>query len=169
MKPPFSTSWWTTDNNVNFMERGAGTPMYPYFDRGWWLWGDILKNTITWNISSFSGAGMEKDSPKGDIDVHKDYVARLFFTPFKNFKSPLINGLNLCIEGSSGRQSVPTTRFEQKGYGAAVKDDKFWTWETENNEGKKSFGRIGKRDRWGAELHYIGGPFSLSSEYLVTE
>jgi len=37
MKPPFSTSWWTLDNNVNFVERGANTPIYPYFDRGFWV------------------------------------------------------------------------------------------------------------------------------------
>ncbi|MFH1842343.1 MAG: porin [bacterium] len=29
--------------------------------------------------------------------------------------------------------------------------------------------QIGRRDRWGAELHYIGGSFNMSSEYLVTE
>ncbi len=165
MKPPFSTSWWTTDNNVNFVERGAGTPMYPYFDRGWWLWGDVLNKTLTWNVGAFTGAGLDKDTSKGDIDDHKDYVARLFYNPFKNQNDSFLKGLYLCIEGSTGRQSVPTKRFEKKGYGAAVRDTKFWTWETE----KYGFGKIGSRDRWGAEFHYIGGPFSISSEYLVTE
>ena len=65
MKPPFSTSWWTTDNNVNFLERGANTPLYPYFDRGWWLWGDLFEGSLTWNLSAFTGAGMEIDSKKG--------------------------------------------------------------------------------------------------------
>ena len=165
MKPPFSTSWWTTDNNVNFLERGAGTPMYPYFDRGWWVWGDLLDKTLTWNLSAFTGAGIDKDTPKGDIDDHKDYVTRFFYSPFKNQKDSFFQGLHLCLEGSTGRQSVPTDRFEKRGYSAAVRDDKYWTWETEN----VGYGRIGSRNRWGAELHYIGGPFSLSSEYLVTQ
>ena len=165
MKPPFSTSWWTTDNNVNFLERGAGTPIYPYFDRGWWLWGDIFDKTLTWNLSAFTGVGMDYDVKKGDIDDHKDFVARLFYSPFRNREDSVLDGLHLCLEGTSGKQSVPTMRFEEKGYGAAIRDDKFWTWETE----EPGEGRIGSRDRWGVELHYINGPFSLSSEYLVTE
>ncbi|MDY6989966.1 MAG: porin [Thermodesulfobacteriota bacterium] len=164
MKPPFSTSWWTTDNNVNFLERGVSTPLTPYFDRGWWLWGDILEKTLCWNLSVFTGAGMELDAKKGDVDDHKDYVGRLFYTPFKHQKGSALQGLHLCLEGSIGRQSVPTDRFEKKGYGSAVRDDKFWTWETES----PGNGTIGSRDRWGAELHYIAGPFTLSSEYLVT-
>jgi len=164
MKPPFSTSWWTTDNNVNLLERGAGTPMYPYFDRGWWFWGDTLNKTLTWNLAAFTGAGMDYDVNKGDIDDHKDYIARLFYSPFKDQEDSILKGLHLSLEGTTGRQSVPTKRFEKKGYSAAIRDDKFWTWETEAT-GK---GKIGSRDRWGAELHYICGPFTLSSEYLVT-
>jgi len=162
MKPPFSTAWWTTDNNVHFLERMSGTPMYTYFDRGWWLWGDVLDKTLTWNLGGFTGAGMELDYNKGDIDDHKDYVARLFYTPFKHREDSLLQGLNLCLEGTTGRQSVSTKRFENKGYGAAVRDDKYWTWLDTNAE-------IGSRDRWGAEIHYIAGPLSLSSEYLVTQ
>jgi len=165
MKPPFSTAWWTKDNNVNFLERGANTPIYPYFDRGFWLWGNTLKNTLTWNLGAFTGAGMDKDNNKGDIDDHKDYIARLFYTPFKNHKGTFLEGLHLVVEGAIGRQSVPTKRFEKKGYGAAVRDDKFWTWETESNGGH---GEIKSRDRYGVELHYLNGPFTLSSEYLVT-
>ena len=112
---------------------------------------------------------MELDDKKGDIDDHKDYIGRLFYSPFKNQKDSVFKGLHLCLEGSVGKQSVPTKRFEQKGYGAAIRDDKFWTWETENCENKQSYGRIDSRNRWGGELHYIGGPFALSSEYLVTE
>lgn len=164
-KPPFSTSWWTLDNQVNFMERGAGTPVYPYFDRGWWIWGDLFNKAFTWNLSGWTGAGMEDDYPKGDIDDQKDWIGRLFFSPFLNTEHSLIKGLNLCLEGSIGHQTIPTTRFEEKGYSAAIRDDKFWTWETE----KTGTGEIGSRDRWGFELHYLLGPFSLSSEYLVTQ
>ncbi len=165
MKPPFGTCWWTLDNNVNFLERAAGTPVYPFFDRGWWVWGDILNKTLTWNVGVFTGAGIDKDNPGGDIDDHKDYIGRLFYTPFKNWKDSLFEGLHFCLQGTIGKQSVPTERFEKKGYSAAIRDDKFWTWETES---EVSSGKIGGRNRWGVELHYIYGPFSLSSEYLVT-
>ncbi len=159
MKPPFSTSWWTTDNNVNFMERGANTPVYPYFDRGWWLWGNLFCNTITWNLSAWTGAGIEADEKKGDIDDHKDYIVRLFWSPFLNYADSLFQGLHLCAQGAMGRQSVATKRFEKGGYGAAIRDDKFWTW----NAGDA---KIGSRDRLGLEMHYLKGPFSFSTEYL---
>ena len=165
MKPPFSTSWWTMDNRVNFMERGAGTPIYPYFDRGWWLWGDLFEKAVTWNVAGFTGAGMDFDYPKGDIDDHKDVFGRLFVSPFRKTDIRFVQGLHLCAEGSLGDQSIPTKRFEQKGYSAAVRDDKFWTWETED----PGTGEVGSRDRWGFEVHYILGPFSLSSEYLVAQ
>jgi phosphate-selective porin len=153
------------DNRVNFMERGAGTPIYPYFDQGWWLWGDLFKKAVTWNVAGFTGAGMDFDYPKGDIDDHKDVFGRLFVSPFRNTDIRFLQGLHLCAEGSLGDQSIPTKRFEQKGYSAAVRDDKFWTWETED----PGTGEVGSWDRWGFEVHYILGPFSLSSEYLVAQ
>ena len=110
MKPPFSTSWWTQDNNVQFLERGASTPIYPYFDRGWWLWGDLGDATLTWNLAAFTGAGLELDYPRGDVDDHKDFLARLFYTPFKNHEGSPLQGLSLCLEGSRGLETIPTTR-----------------------------------------------------------
>ena len=161
MKPPFSTSWWTTDNNVNFMERGAGTPLYPYFDRGWWLWGTLGEDTLTWNMSVWTGAGIEADEKKGDIDDHKDFIARLFWSPFLNHADSLFQGLHLVAQGAIGKQSVATKRFEKGGYSAAIRDDKFWTWNAED-------AKIDSRDRFGLEMHYINGPFSFSTEYLTT-
>jgi hypothetical protein len=122
--------------------------MYPYFDRGWWIGGDVLEKTLTWNLSAFTGTGMEDDNKYGDIDDHKDYVARLFYSPFKNQKDSFLEGLHLCVQGSLGKQSVPTKRFEQKGYSAAIRDDKFWTWQTES----PGRGQIDSRNRWGAEV-----------------
>jgi len=166
MKPPFSTSWWTLDNNVNFIERGAGTPIYPFFDRGFWIWGDLFEKSVTYNLSVWTGAGMDLDYQRGDIDDHKDFIGRLFLAPFITLKDySFLQNTYVCVEGSYGMQSIPTTRFETKGYRAAVYDDLYWTWETQN----PGYGEIGGRNRWGAEFHYIYGPFSVSTEYLVAE
>ena len=167
VKPPFSTDWWTLDNNVNFLERAAGTPVYPFLDRGFWFLGSFFSKSITYNLSLWTGAGIELDSPKGDIDDHKDYIGKLFVSPFITVKEyPFLQNVHLCIEGAYGRESIPTTRFETKGYRAAVYDSRYWTWETQSHEGH---GEIGGRNRWGAEFHYIWGPFTASTEYLVTE
>jgi phosphate-selective porin len=159
-KPPFSTSWWTSGSNVHFLERGAGTPVYPYLDRGWWLWGTTLGDGLTWNIAAFTGAGMERDVEGGDIDDHKDYFGRIFWSPIVGRTESGLNGLHLCVEGSLGKQSVPTKRFEQKGYSAAVREDRYWTWEAGENA------RIGRRDRVGLEMHCVMGSISFSTERL---
>lgn len=164
MKPPFSTSWWTLDNRVNFLERGAGSSIYPFFDRGWWIWGDLFDQVLSWNLAGFTGVGAERggDYDKyGDHDNDKDYFARLFYTPFKNQEDSVLQGLNLCVQGSTGKQTDQTLQFDS-GYEAAIKHDRFWTWQVTDAE-------IGRRDRWGGELHYIAGPVSLSSEYLVMQ
>lgn len=166
MKPPFSTSWWTMDNNVNFLERGSSTPMYPYFDRGLWVWGDVLNKTLTWNASIWTGAGLELDYPKGDIDDHKDIIARLFYSPFKNNKGHMLEGLHLALQGTYSNQTIPTSRFETKGMSTAIRDDKMWKWQTEQSFSKAE---LGQRNRWGVEAHYIRGPFSCSTEYLETK
>jgi len=162
MKPPFSTSWWTLDNNLQFIERGAGTPIYPYFDRGFWLWGELWSKRLTWNASVFNGTGTEADEKDGDVDRHRDFTGRVFLSPFARRTGSPLAGLHLCLEGTLGRQSVPTKRFEQKGYSTAIHDDRLWTWEA----GTGPATTIDRRDRLGLELHYIRGPFALSSEYL---
>jgi hypothetical protein len=136
IKPPFSTSWWTPDNNVNFLKRGSSTPVYPYFDRGLWLWGDVLNKTLTWNISAWTGAGLELDYARGDIDSHKDIVARIFFSPFKNKKGHVLEGLHLALQGTYSNQSTPTSRFETKGMSTSIRDDKMWKWQTEQSYSK---------------------------------
>ena len=120
---------------------------------------------MVYNIAAFTGAGMDYDYSKGDIDDHKDIFGRLFLTPFKNTEIEALSGVHFCVNGSYGRQTIPTRRFEIKGFGAAVRDDRFWTWETE----KTGNGKIDGRSRWGGELHYIYRLLSFSSEYIVTQ
>jgi phosphate-selective porin OprO/OprP len=158
MKPPFSTEWWTLDNRVNFVERATSNPLNPFFDRGFWFWGYLFKETLVWNASVWTGAGLDLDTKKGDIDDHKDFVARLFWTPFKNSGNKNLKELHLVIQGTHGEQSVPTERFES-GLRAPNNNSDYWKWTD-----KTMF--LGSRDRYGAELHWIRGPFLLSSEYI---
>ncbi len=159
MKPPFSSDWWTLDNRVNFVERAASTPLYPFFDRGFWLWGPLFNDTLVWNAGIFTGAGIEPDYPKGDIDDHKDIVGRIFWSPFKNTVNPYLKELHLCIQGTHGAQSVPTTRFETKGFRTPNYNSDYWAW-------KDTTMQLGSRSRLGAEAHWIYGSFLVSSEWI---
>ena len=81
MKVPFSSSWLTLDNNVNFVERGTASPVHPFFDRGFTLWGEALKGVLAYDLGVYTGAGSEVDVPSGDVDSGKEWAARLLLHP----------------------------------------------------------------------------------------
>jgi phosphate-selective porin len=172
MKVPFSTSWVTLDNNVNFVERGTSTPVYPFFDRGVLLWGELLGGTAIYNVGLFTGAGIDSDVGAGDIDDSKDVAGRLFLQPLRAVRVAALRGLFLVGQATWGGMSVPTSRFETGGLRAADYESAIWRWRTEQLVG--TTGRftdqvtatVDSRLRWGAELHYLVGPFALSAEYL---
>ena len=99
MKVPFSSTWLTTDNNLNFLERSTSTPLYPFFDRGLTLWGELLGKSVVYNLGVYTGAGIDKDYTKGDIDDSKDVAGRLFLQPFRTLgASSSLHGLFLAAK-----------------------------------------------------------------------
>jgi phosphate-selective porin len=172
MKVPFSTEWMTFDNQVNFLERATSEPVYTFFDRGVLLWGDLAERRLTYQLGAFTGAGVDADATKGDIDDHKDVVLRLFAQPFRKSSTEWLQGLYLAVQGTSGSESVPTRRYETRGLTAPNYESQIWRWRTEQvigTDGRNTdqiAGRIDSRQRWGAELHYLKGPFTASFEWL---
>lgn len=172
LKVPFSSSWLTRDNNVNFVERGSSAPVYPFFDRGAILWGDIGKGSLFYNVGVFTGAGVDRDATSGDIDDFKDLAGRLFVRPFKTTDAQALQGLVFVVQGTWGMMSVPTTRYETGGLRSANYETALWKWRTEQTIGTdgrvtdRVAATVDHRYRWGAELHYLAGPFVVSAEFL---
>jgi phosphate-selective porin len=174
MKVPYSSSWLTLDNNVNFVERGASTPIYPFFDRGLKIWGELWRGTLTYNVGVYTGAGIDADASGGDQDDFKDLAARVMVQPFKLLRYRAIQGIFLVAQSTWGLMSSPTTRFETGGLRSANYETAIWRWRTEQTLGTD--GRVTDRVaatardrvRLGAELHYLWGPLALSVEYLET-
>lgn len=173
MKVPFSTSWMTRDNQVNFVERGTSTPVYPFFDRGAMVWGDVADQRLSYQLGAFTGAGVDVDYGNGDIDDHKDVALRLFAQPFRSSANQRLQGLYLALNGTYGATSVPTTRYETRGLSAANYESQVWRWRTEQllgGDGRavdQITATIDSRSRWGAEAHWLSGAFSASVEWLV--
>ena len=173
MKVPFSTSWATLDNNVNFVERGAARPAFPFFDVGAVAWGELWDASVVYSLGVFNSAGTELQAPAGDGDDHKELVARLFLQPFRGTESAAIRGLYLVFGGTTGHMSGPSP-LETGGYQAADFGSAIWRWRTEQvlgTDGRvtdRTAAEIESRYRMGAELHYLRGPFVFSSEYLET-
>jgi len=172
MKVPFSSSWLTLDNNVNFVERGTASPVHPFFDRGFTLWGETLKGVLAYDAGVYTGVGAEVDVPSGDVDSGKEWAARIFLRPFLNAEASKLRGLVLVAGGTWAGMTTPTSRIETAGLPAADAGSVLWRWRTEQvlgTDGRATdrvAGEIDTRRRLGAELHYLRGPFVLSSELL---
>ncbi len=170
MKVPFSSQWLTLDNQVDFIERGSAEPIYPFFDRGIMIWGALAAQKVVYNLGVFTGAGVDLDQTKGDIDDHKDVAWRLFFQPFRG-GSKAAEGLYFAVQGTYGLTSVPTRRYETRGLSAANLESQIWRWRTEQvigTDGRNTdtiAGQIDSRTRLGGELTYKRGPFSASAEW----
>jgi phosphate-selective porin len=175
MKVPFSSSWLAFDNQVDFLERATAEPFYPFFDRGAMLWGNLLGQRLSYNIGIFTGVGVDLDQTKGDIDGHKDLAWRVFLQPFRDTPATFLEGLYLAVDGTWGNCTVPTKRFETRGLMAANYESQVWRWRTEQTIGTNGrntdqmSGEIDARTRFGAELHYLLGPFTFSGEWAMVK
>jgi phosphate-selective porin len=173
MKVPFSTAWMTFDNQVNFVERPTAAPVYPFFDRGVMLWGELADDRLAYQVGGFTGAGVDVDAPRGDIDDHKDVALRLFARPFRGSASTALSGLHVVGEGTYGPQSVATRRFESGGLSAPDFSSRIWRWRFEQVIGSNGrstdavTAEIDSRSRWGVEAHWLAGPFTASLEVLA--
>ncbi len=171
MKVPFSTLWLTFDNQVNFLERGTNRPFYPFFDRGVMVWGEVLRKTVTYNFGVYTGAGVDLDATRGDVDRFKDLAWRLFWQPFRNAGVPWLAGLYVAGNGTWGFMSRPTRRFETGGLSTANYESLVWRWRSEQVFGDNGRNRdvlaatVGSRARFGAEAIYLNGPFTLAVEW----
>lgn len=172
MKVPFSSSFSTLDNNVNFIERATSTPVYPFFDRGILLWGELWNSTMVYNLGLFTGAGMDIDTPNGDQDDAKSLAAKLFFQPFRKLENTFAQGFFLVGQGTWELMTTPTRRFEKGGLRSPNYETSIWRWRTEQiigSDGRMTDqvgAKIGSKWRWGLELHYVFKRFSLSVEHL---
>jgi phosphate-selective porin len=172
MKVPFSTEWMTLDNDVNLLERSSDTPVYPFFDRGFLLWGDLADKRLTYQVGAYTGAGVDVDAPKGDVDDFKDVTLRLFALPFKSSSHRWLQGLNLVVEGTRGAQTIASRRFDTRGLTAADYESQVWRWRgdqmiaTDGRSTDQIASELDTRTRWGAEVNYVNGPFTASLEWL---
>jgi phosphate-selective porin len=173
MKVPFSTQWLTLDNQVDFMERATAEPLYPFIDRGGLVWGGLLGDRVFYHVGIFDGVGVDLDAPKGDIDHRKEVAYRLFLQPLRRIGPRWLHGLYLVGQGTWGGMSIPTRRFETRGLVAPDFESLVFRWRTEQLLGSngRNVDQIGatidSQTRWGAEVHYLLGPLTLSAEWAM--
>lgn len=171
MKVPFSTEWLTLDNQVNSLERGASQPVYPFFDRGVMVWGQLASQTVTYSLGLYNGSGVDLDTPKGDTGGGKEVAIRLFSQPWRQHSASYLRGLYLVAQATAAGEPVPTRRYETSGMSAANYESLIWRWRTEQVIGSNGrwsdhiTAEMTSRRRWGVEALLLEGPLGVSFEY----
>jgi phosphate-selective porin OprO/OprP len=154
-KPGVGLERLQSDDDTSFVERGLPTLLVPSRDIGFQVAGDFLNHRATYAVGVFNGV---PDNGLSDAAVsdHRDYSARLFFSPFQPDHN-VLSGFGFGMGSSLGNvdgEALPS--FKTFGQSAFMP---FASGVTE----------AGHRTRLAPGLYYYLGSFGLLAEYGLTE
>ncbi|HNC24214.1 MAG TPA: porin [Opitutaceae bacterium] len=157
-KPPVGIELLQSDSWTFFNERSIVTNLVPNRDLGVQASGDVLGGTLNYAVGVFGGVADGGSSTNTDFDNEKDFVLRLFATPFKNDKESGLRGLSFGVAASVGREKTAAGR--TAGY---------------RTDGQQTFFAYnaatiadGRTWRVSPQLDFRHGPFGAIAEYVVS-
>ncbi|MDB6095282.1 MAG: porin [Verrucomicrobia bacterium] len=109
-KVPVGHELLQSDSWTFFNERSIVTNLVPNRDLGIQASGDLLDGRLNYAAGIFGGLGDGGSSTNADFDNEKDFVARVFFSPFKNAAASPLQGLSFGVGGSIGREKTAAGR-----------------------------------------------------------
>lgn len=139
------------------MERSLANNLVPSRDLGVMLHGDLLKGIINYGIGLCNGYRINQSQ---DTDDHKDVIGRLVFSPFLRLGNPFLKGLHLGGSFTYGKQESGKDDWWKKGEFQTAAGTRFL-------EFNDNVIHDGTRSRYGTELSWFLGPFSIKSEWMT--
>lgn len=110
-KPPVGLERLQSATDLLFVERGHPTNLAPTRDFGVQFSGDLIPETLEYQVGVFNG-NADLGNTDSDDDDKKDLVARVFAHPFRQSDAVALRGLGVGIAGSVGdREGSPAKRF----------------------------------------------------------
>jgi phosphate-selective porin OprO and OprP len=177
MKQPIGLERLQQDVDTRFVERAFPTDIAPNRDVGVDLHGDLLRNTLEYDVGYFHGVadGGSSDAFNAEQDNNsdKDWAARLFARPFRN--SPgLFQGLGFGaavnyanLGGSSpGAGATATVQTTNLPTYPTPAQQTFFTYRT---TGANATFALGERLRFSPQAYWYWGPFGAMAEYIVVQ
>ncbi|SNX60863.1 phosphate-selective porin OprO and OprP [Nitrosomonas ureae] len=166
-KSPFGLERLQSATALALNERAFPTNLAPNREIGVQVFGNILWDTIEYQIGIFNG-NVDNGSGIRDNVINSnnsgiDFVARLFSHPLKHAQTELLQGLGLGIAYSygtqygstqSGHANLPTFISPGQQLIASYTQDAFAS---------------GSRERIGPQLYYHSGPFGIMAEYTISQ
>lgn len=152
-KEPFSLEENTSSRYIDFVERSMLNGLVPARDVGCMIHGSLYNDQIIYGIGGFNGNGVNTTDNSDD----KDLAFRLVLSPFLGQEGNLFQNFHFGGAFTYGYQDKFVSDFKLR------------------SESRSTILQIAKdtpydsRMRWGTELAYTYGPFSLKAEYVRTE
>ncbi len=158
-KAPLDLERLQSDRDLEFSQRSEIQNLVPNRDAGFDLHGRLLDGRVFYDAALTNGVPNNTASDTYDIDNNdgKDFVGRIFTTPFELSENRWLKALGFGIAGSYGDERGSTIS-SYKTYGMS-------TWFAYNSGVTAS----GLRARLEPQAYYYLGPFGLMAEYAQDE
>jgi phosphate-selective porin OprO and OprP len=158
-KAPFDLERLQSDRDLEFSERSEIQNVVPNRDTGFSLHGRLLEGRVYYDAALMNGVPDNTAADTTDLDTNdgKDFVGRIFATPFEIGENEWLKGLGFGFAGSYGDERGATTSV-YRTYGMS-------TWFSYN----KGVTASGLRARLEPQLYYYWRSLGLMAEYAQDE
>ena len=126
----------------------------PDRDIGVMAHGNMAKGVLNYCLSLYNGTGRNTSDTNDD----KDVAARVVLTPFNASNNAFLKGLHFGGAMTYGNQETERDAMRRKGKFQTAGETAFFQF-------NEDVFHDGERTRYGAELAWIVGPFSLKGEW----
>jgi phosphate-selective porin OprO/OprP len=137
---------------INFVERAFPTAVVPNRDVGIQIHGELAG--VSYAAALLDGAP-DGGSVDADLNDHKDFAGRVFFSPFKKGSS-VLRDLGIGVAGTTGKQTGPLPAYRSGGQVSVISILTGISYD-------------GTRTRYSPQLSFYSGPIGLLAEYAQSE
>ena len=152
-KAPLDLERLQSDRDLLFSERSLITNLVPNRDTGGEILGDLFDKRLSYQLALMNGVPNNTATVDIDNNDGKDFIARVFATPFRQSEHEWARGLGLGFAASFGKERGATTSI-YKTYGQS-------TWFSY----AKGVTASGERTRLEPQAYYYWRSFGLLGEY----
>ncbi len=158
-KTPLGLEQLQNDADLTFIERSLVTDLVPNRDEGVMLWGDY-QGQVTYQLAFLNGAPVGQNID-ADSNNSKDWVGRVFLTPFSKSGPAPLKALSFGVSASTGLETgsaLPT--FNTTGGQLS-----FFSYGYGSGSSAIAPTASGRRTDYSPQITYYDGPFGFMGEY----
>jgi phosphate-selective porin OprO/OprP len=165
-KVPFGLERLQSTSETFLNEPALSTALTPNYDAGIQLYGSAGKGVLDYAAGIYNG-GADGTSVDSDSNDAKDWVGRIFLTPFKNSGPDALRGLSFGIAGTVGDHQGSDSSPNLPSY-RTTGQQSFFSYKTSTNKSNTAFAD-GEQTRLSPQFYYTVGSFGLLGEYILSE